>query len=106
MQSGAGLGALRYAVLALGDSSYAHFCGFGHRLDDWLRANGAAPLFDLVEVDAGDAAALRHWQHHLGVVTGCTDLPDWQAPPTRPGGWRGAPCSTPAARARLATSSN
>ncbi|ARP76088.1 sulfite reductase subunit alpha [Bordetella genomosp. 6] len=80
MQSAAGLGALRYAVLALGDSSYAHFCGFGHRLDDWLRANGATPLFDLVEVDAGDAAALRHWQHHLGLVTGCTDLPDWQAP--------------------------
>lgn len=71
---------MRYAVLALGDSEYLHFCGFGHRLNDWLDAQGATPLFDLVEVDNGDAAALRHWQHHLGHLSGCTDLPDWQAP--------------------------
>lgn len=70
----------QYAVLALGDSEYAQFCGFGHRLDDWLHAQGATPLFDLVEVDNGDPAALRHWQHHLGQLTGLTDMPDWQAP--------------------------
>ncbi|MBB1626686.1 sulfite reductase subunit alpha [Achromobacter sp. UMC71] len=74
------LAGLQYAVLALGDSDYAHFCGFGHRLDDWLHAQGAAPLFDLVEVDDGDPAALRHWQHHLGLLAGRSDLPDWQAP--------------------------
>ncbi len=77
---GAALAGAHYAVLALGDSEYAHFCGFGHRLDDWLHAHGAAPLFDLVEVDNDDAAALRHWQHHLGLLAGRSDLPDWEAP--------------------------
>ncbi|MFY0479226.1 sulfite reductase subunit alpha [Achromobacter marplatensis] len=74
------LAGMQYAVLALGDSEYARFCGFGHRLDDWLHAQGATPLFDLVEVDNGDPAALRHWQHHLGLLAGRSDLPDWQAP--------------------------
>lgn len=74
------LTAMQYAVLALGDSEYAQFCGFGHRLNDWLHAQGATPLFDLVEVDNGDPAALRHWQHHLGLLAGRSDLPDWQAP--------------------------
>ena len=78
--AGAALAGAHYAVLALGDSEYAQFCGFGHRLDDWLHAQGAAPLFDLVEVDNDDAAALRHWQHHLGLLAGRSDLPDWEAP--------------------------
>ncbi|CUJ24780.1 sulfite reductase subunit alpha [Achromobacter kerstersii] len=74
------LSGAQYAVLALGDSEYAQFCGFGHRLNDWLHEQGATPLFDLVEVDNGDPAALRHWQHHLGLLAGRSDLPDWQAP--------------------------
>jgi len=74
------------AVLALGDSEYARFCGFGHQLGDWLHAQGATPLFDLVEVDNDDPAALRHWQHHLGLLAGRSDLPDWQAPVYEP--WR------------------
>lgn len=69
---------LHYAVLALGDREYQQFCAFGHRLDDWLRQHGAQPLFDIVEVDNADAAALRHWQHHLGLVGGRADAPDWE----------------------------
>ncbi len=76
----ASLPALRYGVLALGDREYRQFCGFGHRLDQWLRGSGAQPWFDAVEVDDGDPGALRHWQHEIGVVTGCDDLPDWQPP--------------------------
>ncbi len=71
------LPALEFAVLALGDREYDHFCGFGHRLDQWLRQAGATPLFDLVEVDNGDAGALRHWQHHLGLLAQAPELPDW-----------------------------
>lgn len=71
---------LRYAVLALGDREYQHFCAFGHQLDDWLRRHAAQPLFDLVEVDNADDGALRHWQHHLGQISGSADLPDWEAP--------------------------
>jgi len=84
--AGAALAGAQFAVLALGDSEYAQFCGFGRRLDDWLQAQGAAPLFDLVEVDNDDAAALRHWQHHLGLLAGRSDLPDWEAPVYEP--WR------------------
>jgi sulfite reductase (NADPH) flavoprotein alpha-component len=71
------LPALRFAVLALGDREYDEFCGFGHRLDQWLRQAGATPLFDLVEVDDGDPGALRHWQHHLGLLAQAPELPDW-----------------------------
>ena len=69
---------LEYGVLALGDRSYGHFCAFGHQLDAWLRQHGAHPLFDTVEVDNADPAALRHWQQLLGQLGGAaTDLPDW-----------------------------
>ena len=49
-------------------------------------AQGAQPLFDRVDVDNGDAAALRHWQHHLGLLAGRGDLPDWETPAYEP--WR------------------
>lgn len=74
------LGHLHYAVLALGDREYTQFCAFGHRLDDWLRRQGASPLFDLVEVDNADDSALRHWQHHLGQLGDGGEVPDWSAP--------------------------
>ena len=69
---------LHYGVLALGDRSYGHFCAFGHQLDAWLRKHGAHPLFDTVDVDNADPAALRHWQQLLGQLGGNpTELPDW-----------------------------
>lgn len=84
MAQPAALQDLRYAVLALGDREYEHFCGFGHQLDRWLRQHGAQPLFDIVEVDNADESALRHWQHHLGQLGGVTDLPDWTQPRYEP----------------------
>jgi sulfite reductase (NADPH) flavoprotein alpha-component len=80
MRDGANLAALRYGVLALGDSTYARFCAFGRSLDAWLARNGGQPLFDRVEVDDGDSAALRHWQGQLALLTGVTDAPDWSRP--------------------------
>ncbi len=77
---------LEYGLLALGDRSYTHFCGFGHALDHWLRHQHASPLFDPVEVDNGDTGALRHWQHQLGVLTGSTNMADWSTPSY--GRWR------------------
>lgn len=71
---------LHYGLLALGDSEYANFCGFGRRLDVWLRQQGAQALFDCIEVDNVDPGTLRHWQHQVGVIAGSTDAPDWSAP--------------------------
>ena len=80
------LSGLSFGVLALGDSQYARFCAFGRTLDGWLAHQGAAPLFDRVEVDDGDPAALRHWQGQVGLLAGVTDAPDWTRP--RYGRWR------------------
>ncbi len=80
MAAPADLAGLRYAVLALGDSSYARFCGFGRALDGWLRRSGAEPLFDRVEVDDGDAGAIRHWQHQLAALIGGPVAADWTPP--------------------------
>jgi sulfite reductase (NADPH) flavoprotein alpha-component len=49
---------LHYAVLALGDSAYAQFCGFGRALDQWLQAQGAQPLFPRIEVNRSAGAAI------------------------------------------------
>jgi sulfite reductase (NADPH) flavoprotein alpha-component len=71
---------LSYGVLALGDREYDNYCAFGHRIDQWLRHQGATALFDVIEVDNGDEGALRHWQHQLSVLSNSPDLPDWEAP--------------------------
>ncbi|MBK6747327.1 sulfite reductase subunit alpha [Ottowia sp.] len=65
---GAALAHLHYGVLALGDREYARFCGFGQALDHWLRAAGATPLFERIDMDNGDAAALRAWQQGLSLI--------------------------------------
>ncbi|HUH54471.1 MAG TPA: sulfite reductase flavoprotein subunit alpha [Rhodanobacter sp.] len=80
MANAADLASVRYGLLALGDSDYDEFCGFGRQLQRWLRASGAQALFDPVEVDDEDATALRHWQHHLAALCDVRDLPDWQPP--------------------------
>ena len=71
---------LSYGMLALGDREYRDFCGFGHAVDGWLRRGGATALFDMVEVDDADPAAIRHWQHQLNQITGSTAAPDWTPP--------------------------
>lgn len=80
LDSAVSLKSLSYGVLALGDREYDNYCAFGHRIDQWLRHQGATALFDVIEVDNGDEGALRHWQHQLSVLSNSPDLPDWEAP--------------------------
>ncbi len=75
------LSRLHYGLLALGDRSYARYCGFGVELDVWLRNCGAQPLFDRIEVDQGDPRALRQWQLALSGLSASTGNADWTAPP-------------------------
>ncbi|WP_314927980.1 flavodoxin [Aeromonas piscicola] len=42
----------RYALIAMGDSSYEHFCGAGRQLDRLLQELGATALLPRLEIDA------------------------------------------------------
>ncbi|WP_397450007.1 PepSY domain-containing protein [Pseudomonas sp. NA-150] len=74
------LSGLNYAVLALGDRQYQHFCGFAKRLHDWLAERGGSTLFAPIEVDSGDQTALQNWQRQLSQVTGNESFEAFQAP--------------------------
>mgnify|MGYP000356439314 FL=1 len=86
MASAPDLSHLHYAVLALGDSSYVNYCGFGRALDGWLKARGATSLFDRIDVDRGALDAIASWRHQLSHLAGTSDAPDWEAPSY--GEWR------------------
>lgn len=75
---------LQYGLLALGDRQYPHFCEFGHRVNDWLQAQGATALFDPIEVDAGDPDALRRWQQQVGQLSGTVDASVWDEADDQP----------------------
>jgi sulfite reductase (NADPH) flavoprotein alpha-component len=60
--AGAPLAGLKYAVLALGDSSYLKFCGYGRQLDERLAALGAVRLAERVEVDGDTAGPFAAWR--------------------------------------------
>ncbi len=71
---------LSYALLALGDRQYPHFCGFARRLQAWLGDRGASSAFSPVEVDNADQAALQQWQQELAQLTGAQPVSAWQPP--------------------------
>jgi sulfite reductase (NADPH) flavoprotein alpha-component len=56
------LASLNYSVLALGDTNYQHFCGFGKSLDSRLEALGAKRIFDRVDCNVDFEAGAAHWQ--------------------------------------------
>ena len=69
MTTSLALGHLQYAVLALGDSGYRNYCGFGRTLDQWLCRQGGQALFERIDVDRGALDALDEWRRQLAQLT-------------------------------------
>ncbi len=57
------LDGLRYGVLGLGDSSYAHFCKTAKEFERRLRALGGQPLLEPQYCDLSFQAAASAWSH-------------------------------------------
>jgi len=73
------LSAMRFGLLALGDRTYAQFCGYGRTLEQWLRQHGATALFDSVWMDRLEQSALLQWQT---LLTEHFQANPWHAPAT------------------------
>lgn len=56
---------VQFAVLALGDRNYDHFCAFGDRVFAWLSQCGAMALMPCVEVDDLAPRELALWNDRL-----------------------------------------
>jgi sulfite reductase (NADPH) flavoprotein alpha-component len=56
------LAGLNYSVLALGDTNYQHFCGFGKTLDSRLEALGAKRIFERVDCNVDFETGSERWQ--------------------------------------------
>lgn len=70
MSGQADLSHLHYAVLALGSKEYLDtFCSFGHRIDQWLKNNGAQQLFATIEVDNASNEHIQQWNAALAQST-------------------------------------
>jgi sulfite reductase (NADPH) flavoprotein alpha-component len=67
------LDGVRYAVLGIGDRSYAEFCGHAKSIDGRLADLGATKIVDRAECDAYDSGPMTRWADRvagtLGIVT-------------------------------------
>lgn len=64
---------VRYAVFALGDSSYDDFCGHGRKLDETFAARGATRLLTRVDSEADSDEPCSRWLDD--VLTALTGRP-------------------------------
>lgn len=62
------LPSLRFAVFALGDTSYDNFCQCGRDLDQMLEERGATRLLERVDNDVDFEEALDRWREVVPVL--------------------------------------
>ena len=75
---------VRYAVLALGDSSYQEFCGHGRRLDQRLEQLGAHRLLPRVDCEPDYHENVEHWLTRLATSLAEPATPTPATEPAKP----------------------
>ncbi len=66
------LDGVRYAVLGIGDRSYADFCGYAKSIDGRLAALGASKMLDRADCEAYDNGPMSKWVDDVADVLGVT----------------------------------
>lgn len=87
------LAGLRFAVLALGDSSYGAFCGFGRNLDSRLEALGAQRIAERIDCEPDYDAPALAWLDKVVTALDGADTQD-AAPPSAAPASRKNPLAT------------
>ena len=69
------LDGVRYAVLGIGDRSYADFCGYAKSIDGRLADLGASKILERTECEAYDSGSMTKWADRIAAMLGVSGEP-------------------------------